>query len=41
MNLTKEQEAVVKTTASKVVVIACPACGKTRVITERVRYLLN
>ena len=41
MELSKEQQAVVTTTASKVIVIACPACGKTRVITERVRYLLN
>lgn len=41
MNLSKQQEEIVRTTASKVVVIASAASGKTAVIVERVRYLLN
>lgn len=41
MNLSKQQEAIVTTTANKVVVIASAASGKTAVLTERVRYLLE
>ena len=41
MNLSKQQEAIVTTTADKVVVIASAASGKTAVLTERVRYLLE
>ena len=41
MNLSKQQEEIVRTTASKVVVIASAASGKTAVIVERVRYLLS
>ncbi len=41
MILTGEQRAAVETTHNKVVIIASAACGKTRVITERVKYLLN
>lgn len=41
MNLSTQQEAIVTTTANKVVVIASAASGKTAVLTERVRYLLN
>lgn len=40
MNLSAQQEAIVKTTANKVVVVASAAAGKTTVLTERVRYLL-
>lgn len=41
MNLSKQQEAIVNTTANKVVVIASAASGKTAVLVERVRYLLD
>lgn len=41
MNLSKQQEEIVTTTASKVVVIASAASGKTAVLVERVRYLLD
>ena len=41
MNLSKQQEEIVTTTANKVVVIASAASGKTAVLTERVRYLLE
>ena len=41
MNLTGEQRAAVETTKNKVVIIASAACGKTRIITERVKYLLD
>ena len=41
MELSKQQEAIVTTTANKVVVIASAASGKTTVLTERVRYLLE
>lgn len=41
MNLSKQQEAIVKTNADKVVVIASAASGKTAVLTERVRHLLE
>lgn len=41
MNLSTQQEAIVTTTADKVVVIASAASGKTAVLTERVRHLLN
>ena len=41
MKLSKQQEAIVTTTANKVVVIASAASGKTAVLTERVRYLLE
>ena len=41
MKLTGEQRAAVETTKNKVVIIASAACGKTRIITERVKYLLD
>lgn len=41
MILTGEQRAAVETTKDKVVIIASAACGKTRIITERVKYLLK
>lgn len=41
MNLTKEQEAIVNTTASKVVVIAAAASGKTRTLVARTQHLLQ
>ena len=41
MELSKEQEAIVTSNADKIVVIAAAACGKTRVLTERVRYWLK
>lgn len=41
VKLTEEQRAIVETTASDVVVIATAAAGKTRCITERVRWLLE
>lgn len=41
MNLSKQQNEIVKTTANKVVVIASAASGKTAVLVERVKYLLD
>ena len=41
MNLSKQQEAIVQTSAKKVMVIASAASGKTAVLVERVNYLLN
>jgi superfamily I DNA/RNA helicase len=41
MNLSKQQEAIVRTNAKKVVVIASAASGKTAVLVERVNYLLQ
>ena len=41
MNLTAEQKAAVETAHNKVVIMASAACGKTRVISERVKYILN
>jgi DNA helicase-2/ATP-dependent DNA helicase PcrA len=41
MNLSKQQEDIVTTTADKVVVVASAASGKTTVLTERVRFLLD
>lgn len=41
MELSKQQEKIVTTSASKVVVIASAASGKTTVLVERVRYLLE
>ena len=41
MELNKEQLKAVTTTANKVVVIAAPAVGKTRVLTERIKWLLD
>ena len=41
MNLTAEQKAAVQTPHSKVVIMASAACGKTRVISERVKFLLD
>ena len=41
MELSTKQREIVETTASKVVVIASAASGKTAVLVERVRYLLN
>ena len=41
INLTEEQKKIVETNASKVVVIASAAAGKTTVLVERVKYLLR
>ena len=41
MELTKEQEQIVYTTASKVLVIAAAASGKTRVLAARTQHLLD
>lgn len=41
VKLTEEQRAIVETTESEVVVVATAAAGKTRCITERVRWLLD
>ena len=41
INLTEKQRLIVETTKSKVVVVASAAAGKTRCITERVRWLLG
>ena len=41
MNLSKKQNLIVTTKESNVVVVAAAAAGKTRVMTERIRYLLN
>ena len=41
MNLTQEQKLIVEATEPKIVVIASAAAGKTAVLTERTRYLLD
>lgn len=41
VELTKQQQAIVEATEPYVVVVATAAAGKTRCITERVRWLLN
>lgn len=41
MNFSKQQKQIIETEANKVVVVATAASGKTAVLTERVRYLLN
>jgi superfamily I DNA/RNA helicase len=41
MNLSKQQTEIVETTASEVVVIASAASGKTAVLVERVKFLLD
>lgn len=41
MELSKAQKEIVETSHNKVVVISCAASGKTRVLTERIRYLLE
>ena len=41
VELTKQQRAIVEATEPYVVVVATAAAGKTRCITERVRWLLN
>lgn len=41
IELTEKQRLIVETTKSKVVVVASAAAGKTRCITERVRWLLD
>ena len=41
VNLTEQQRAIVEATEPRVVVVASAAAGKTRCITERVRWLLN
>lgn len=41
VELTKQQRAIVEATESHIVVVASAAAGKTRCITERVRWLLN
>lgn len=41
MELNKIQKQIVETEEPKVVVLASPAAGKTRILTERVRFLLD
>jgi ATP-dependent DNA helicase Rep len=41
VNLTEQQRAIVEATESQIVVVATAAAGKTRCITERVRWLLK
>ena len=41
IELTKTQEQIVKTNKSKVLVMSSAASGKSRVIVERIKYLLN
>lgn len=41
MELSKLQEQIINSNAEKIVVIASAACGKTRTLTERVRYWLQ
>ena len=41
VNLSQEQRAIVEATENKIVVVATAAAGKTRCITERIRWLLN
>lgn len=41
MELSSLQEQIIKTEKSKVIVLAAAAAGKTRVLTERVKYLLD
>ena len=41
MELSKLQEQIINSNAEKIVVIASAACGKTRTLTERVRYWLR
>lgn len=41
VNLTEAQRAIVEAKESKIVVVAAAAAGKTRCITERIRWLLN
>lgn len=41
VELSEEQRAIVEATEPKIVVVATAAAGKTRCITERVRWLLN
>lgn len=41
MNLSEEQKRIVEAKESKIVVVASAAAGKTTVLTERVRHLLN
>lgn len=41
VNLTEQQRAIVEATEPKIVVVATAAAGKTRCITERVRWLLT
>ena len=41
VELTKQQRAIVEARENKIIVIASAAAGKTRCITERVRWLLN
>lgn len=41
MILDKEQKVAVETNKKRVLVASCPGSGKTRVLTERLKYLLN
>jgi superfamily I DNA/RNA helicase len=41
MELSKLQKQIIESNAEQVVVIASAACGKTRTLTERVRFWLN
>ena len=41
VELTKQQRAIVEATEPRIVVVASAAAGKTRCITERVRWLLS
>lgn len=41
MKLSKLQQSIVETNEKNVVILSCPASGKTRVLTERIRYLVR
>lgn len=41
MELSKMQQEIVTSPEKKIIVMACAACGKTRTLTERVRFLLQ
>ena len=41
MELSKLQKQIVESNAEQIVVIATAACGKTRTLTERIRFWLR